>query len=100
MTARHERPWWLQSLAAGTAPPRRVVTTERSLSVRLLRLKTLRPSGWQRVLLWEGTFFAALIAALADVAPAWLMLVVPLLVAAMVKLNDIVVTRLDRTDRR
>jgi hypothetical protein len=70
------------------------------LSVALLRLHTVRLRPWQRILLFEGTFFAAVVIALADFATAWLPLVVPPTVGAMLKLHDVVLTQLHRNPRR
>ena len=57
---------------------------------RLLRLRHLRPNGWQRALLVEGVFAVAALLTLADVATAWTLIVLPVAVAAVVKLNDVV----------
>lgn len=57
---------------------------------RLLRLKHIHPNGWQRALLVEGVFGVAAVLTLADVATAWTLVVLPLAVAAVVKLNDVV----------
>ncbi len=57
---------------------------------RLLRLHHVRPNGWQRALLVEGVFALAALLTLADVASAWTLIALPVAVAAVVKLNDIV----------
>jgi hypothetical protein len=57
---------------------------------RLLRLRHVHPNGWQRALLVEGSFGVAALLTLADFATAWTLVVLPLAVAAVVKLNDVV----------
>lgn len=57
---------------------------------RLLRLKHVHPNGWQRALLVEGVFGVAAVLTLADVATAWTLVALPLAVAAVVKLNDVI----------
>jgi hypothetical protein len=66
--------------AAGGPPP---------LYWRMLRLRHVRPSGWQRALLVEGVLAVAVTLVLADVASAWTLLVLPLATAAVVKGHDI-----------
>ncbi len=68
----------------------------RPLLVRLLRLQHLRPAGWQRFLLGDVPVVLAVLLVLADVASAWLLLALPLSVAAMVKLHDVVAGTLAR----
>jgi hypothetical protein len=63
---------------------------------RLLRLRAVRPAGWQRALLIEGAIAAAALLALAGLASAWILLALPLAVAAVVKLNDVYAVLLDR----
>ena len=63
---------------------------------RLLRLRHLRPSAWQRVLLLEGMIVAAVVVVLADKASLWTIPVLPLTVAAVVKFNDGIVGLLRR----
>jgi hypothetical protein len=58
---------------------------------RLLRLRHLRPNGWQRAILVEGVLTLSLVLVLADVASAWTLLVLPLASAATVKANDVLV---------
>jgi hypothetical protein len=62
--------------------------SEQSRYARLLRLRQLRPSSWQRALFVEGTLLAAVVLVLADLASAWLLLAAPLAVAAAVKFVD------------
>ena len=58
---------------------------------RALRLRALRPNGWQRALLVEGVLTIAVILTLADVATAWTLLVLPLASAVVVKAHDVLV---------
>ncbi len=63
---------------------------QRPLYFRLLRIRhlTLRP--WATFVLFEGSIGLAILLALADVVDGWAVLALPIAVAAMVKLNDIV----------
>ena len=63
---------------------------------RLLRLRRLHLTGWQRALLGEGALAVAVLLVLADLATAWTLLVLPLAVAAVVKLHDVVAGLLQR----
>jgi hypothetical protein len=56
---------------------------------RALRLRALRPNGWQRAILVEGVLTVAVILTLADVATAWTLLVLPLASAVIVKGHDV-----------
>lgn len=76
------------------AQRRRIARRHRSFYLSILRLNRLRPSGLQRILLIEGSLVAGIVIALADVASAWIVLVLPLLVAATVKFEDVVATAL------
>ena len=66
----------------------------RPVYVRLLHLQHVRPSGVQRALLGEGSVVLAALLALADLASAWLLVVLPLTVALVVKAHDVVAGRL------
>lgn len=57
---------------------------------RLLRLRYVRPNGWQRAMLVEGVLGVAVVLTLADVATAWTLLVLPLASALVVKANDVI----------
>ena len=61
---------------------------------RVLRLRTLRPNGWQRAMLVEGVLTVAVILTLADVASAWTLLVLPLASMLLVKGHDLLATAL------
>jgi len=63
------------------------------LYCRLLRLRHLHPTAWQRAVLGEGTALTG--GVLADLASAWTVLVLPLSVAAVVKAHDGVTGLLD-----
>ena len=57
---------------------------------RVLRLRHVRPNGWQRAALFEGVTAVAVTLVLADVASAWTLLVLPLASAAVVKAHDVI----------
>ena len=63
---------------------------------RLLRLRNIRPNGWQRAVFVEGVLALSLVLVLADVASAWTLLVLPLCSAAAVKAHDVLVGLLRR----
>ena len=70
--------------AEAVHPPRR------PLYPRLLGLRSLRLRAWQRAVLGEGSLALAVLLVLADLTSAWTLLVLPLGVAALVKLHDVV----------
>lgn len=55
---------------------------------RVLRLSAVRPNGWQRAILVEGVTGIAVILALADVASAWAIVLLPLASVVVVKAHD------------
>lgn len=61
----------------------------RPLYPRLLQLRHLHLNAWQRAVLGEGALAVAALLVLADVASAWTLLVLPLAVAVLVKLHDV-----------
>jgi hypothetical protein len=63
----------------------------RPLYWRVLGLHHVRPNGWQRALLVEGVIVVAAVLVLAGVASIWTLLVLPIVVAVLVKLNDLLV---------
>lgn len=71
----------------------------RPVYARLLHLQHIRPSGMQRALLGEGSVAVAALIALADLASAWLLVVLPLTVALVVKAHDVVAGQLRRPER-
>ncbi|HEX5542696.1 MAG TPA: hypothetical protein VFX60_14240 [Micromonospora sp.] len=62
----------------------------RPLYARVLRLRQLNPSGATCFLFLEGSALFGLVLALAELVPWWAIVVLPLLVAVMVKVNDAV----------
>jgi hypothetical protein len=80
------------ALAAGDRPVRR----KRPLYPRLLRLRHVRPNGWQRAALGEGALTLAVVLVLADLASAWTLIVLPVGVAAIVKAHDLLAGLLRR----
>ena len=60
------------------------------LYARVLRLRHLRPGGLLCFLFFEGSVALGILLALAEVTPWWSTLVLPVAVAAMVKVNDVV----------
>ncbi|WP_435830605.1 hypothetical protein [Polymorphospora rubra] len=65
-------------------------TETRPLYARLLFLKHLNPSGALCFCFFEGAIALGLLLALAELVSPWVVPVLPLVVAAMVKLNDVV----------
>lgn len=60
------------------------------LFARLLRLRHLRLRRWQTAIFVDATIAVAVVLVLAELATAWTLLVLPLAVALVVKLNDVV----------
>jgi hypothetical protein len=56
----------------------------------MLRLRHIHPGGLSRLLFLEGAIAVGFLAALADLASWWSMLVLPATVALVVKLDDLV----------
>ena len=56
---------------------------------QLLQLKHVHPNAWQRAVLGEGMAVLGGLLALADVASAWSILVLPAAVAVVVKAHDV-----------
>ena len=71
-------------------PERGTTSVRRPLYPRLLRLRWVRLTAWQRALLGEGSVFIAALLVLADLVSAWGLLVLPVVVAALVKAHDVV----------
>jgi hypothetical protein len=65
---------------------------------RVLRLRHVHPNGWQRALLFEGSVGAGALLALTDRVSAWTPVLIPLVVAVLVKAHDVLVGLLG-TDR-
>ncbi|MCY1141722.1 hypothetical protein OWR29_27310 [Actinoplanes sp. Pm04-4] len=62
----------------------------RPLYARMLRLKFLRPSGFLCFVFLEGSVALGILLALAELVSWWGVLVLPVTVAIMVKLNDVI----------
>jgi hypothetical protein len=82
---------WQEGGAGATARRRagRTGSAKPPLYWRLLRLRHVRPNGWQRALLVEGVLAVAVTLVLADVASAWTLVVLPAAAAATVKGHDV-----------
>lgn len=65
--------------------------TKTPLYWRLLRLRNIRPNGWQRAVLVEGVLAVSVTLVLADVASAWTLLALPLASLVVVKAHDVLV---------
>src|SRR4051812_12458034 len=70
----------------GDAP---VPAARKPLYPRLLRLRNIHPNAWQRALLGEGALAVAVLLVLADLATAWILVVLPVAVALVVKAHDL-----------
>jgi hypothetical protein len=57
---------------------------------RLLRLRHYRPRPIMTAMLFEGSIAAPILLALAEILDWWSVLVIPVVVAAVVKFNDVV----------
>jgi hypothetical protein len=57
---------------------------------RLLRLRNVHPSAWQRAVLGEGMAALGVLLSLADLASAWSILVLPVAMAVVVKAHDVI----------
>jgi hypothetical protein len=66
------------------------VKGKRPLYARVLRLQHIRPGGLLCFAFFEGSIGVGILLALAELAPWWAALVLPLVVAGMVKVNDVV----------
>ncbi|MGB8651681.1 MAG: hypothetical protein WCD35_13590 [Mycobacteriales bacterium] len=67
---------------------------KRPLYPRLLHLQHIHPNAWQRAVLGEGMALVGLLLALADLASAWAVVVLPLAVALVVKAHDVLAGQL------
>jgi hypothetical protein len=73
--------------------------TDQPLYARVLRLRHLHLPTWLRVTFAEGSVVLGLLLALTELASAWVIVVLPLSVAAMVKFHDLLQGALIRSDR-
>lgn len=69
-----------------TAPP----ADHRPLYARVLRLRHTRLARWHAVLLFDAVLVGGVLLALAEVATAWTPVVLPTVVALVVKAYDVV----------
>jgi hypothetical protein len=69
----------------------------RPLYARLLRLKNITPSGLLCFVFLEGAAALGILLALAELVSWWGVIVLPLTVALMVKLNDVIAGMLPRS---
>ncbi len=65
---------------------------------RLLRLRYIRPNGLLRALFIEGSVGLGVVLVLAEAASIWTIIVLPVVVAVLVKLNDVVAGALRRSN--
>ena len=72
---------------------------KKPLYPQLLQLRNVHPNAWQRAVLGEGMIVVGGLLALADVASAWSMLVLPVAVGAVVKAHDVLAGHLARPER-
>jgi len=78
------------------AGPSRDETRHQPLYARVLRLRYLAPGGFLCFVFLEGAVALGILLALAELVSWWGVLVLPAMVAAMVKLNDVVAGALIR----
>jgi hypothetical protein len=85
------------SSPAGAARYAEHSTGDRPVYARVLRLGHLNPGGVQCFVLFEGMIAVGFLLALAELVPWWGVLALPAVVAAMVKINDVIaaITRPD-----
>ena len=69
---------------------------KKPLYPRLLRLRHVHPNAWQRAALGEGAIGVGVLLAMADLASAWSIVVLPVAVALIVKGHDLLQGLLDR----
>jgi hypothetical protein len=74
------------------------VVGQRPFYVRALRLTYVRPGGLWCFLFFEGTIALAVLLSLAELVNWWSVVVLPLSVAGLVKINDIVAGAFARSD--
>ncbi len=63
---------------------------------QLLHLRHIHPNSWQRAVLGEGMVAVGALLAMADLASAWSVVVLPVAVAGVVKSHDLLAGRLRR----
>ena len=72
------------------------MSSKRPLYPRLLGLQNVHPTAWQRAVLGEGMALVGIVLALADVASAWSIIVLPIAVGLVVKAHDVLAGVLQR----
>ena len=87
-------------MTGGVRSRRASVSLDRPLYARMLRLRHLAPSGLLCFVYLEGAFALGILLALAELVSWWGVLVLPAVVALMVKLNDVVAGLLVRPAAR
>ncbi|MDQ1636543.1 MAG: hypothetical protein QOJ32_3352 [Frankiaceae bacterium] len=80
-------------MTAPSAPP--AAAQPPSVYERLLRLRHLRLRPWQREALTWGVLVLATLLAMTGLVSPWVILLLPLLVSAAVKLHDLATPRLE-----
>lgn len=85
--------------AAEAAVPTEVDGRPAPLYWRLLRLRYTRPNGWLRALFFEGSVAVAVVLVLAEAASVWTIVVLPFVVAVVVKANDVLAGNLRQSYR-
>ena len=83
--------------AASPPVPPTAKPKNKPLYPRLLRLRHIEPNAWQRAALGEGALGVGVLLAMADLASAWTIVVLPVAVAAVVKAHDALQGLLDKT---
>jgi hypothetical protein len=73
-----------------------MIRSRKPLYHRLLRLRQLRPGSLATFVLFEGSILVALLLALAEIIDPWGVAAIPVAVAVMVKLNDVITVVLRR----
>ena len=71
-------------------------TRRRPMYAKVLRLRHVDPSGWQRAVFLEGSLAVAAILTLSGSTSVWSLLVLPIVVAVVVKGHDLLAGRLRR----
>jgi hypothetical protein len=83
-----------------TREPHQEEPVRRPLYARVLRLQHIRPSGLWCFVFFEGMIALGVLLALAELVTWWAVLVLPAVVAIMVKVNDVTAGAWARTGRR
>jgi hypothetical protein len=79
-----------------TAVVRKPAEEYRPLYWRMLGLRHVQPNGWLRALFVEGSVAIGVVLVLAEAASVWTILALPVIVAVLVKANDIIAGALKR----